>query len=93
MVPHAAGDQVSVLLILLGIAAIICYIRSTRRPSAPDIALVSRSPELHTEIVSWHKQQHDTFAQRHTFNFDCSQPARAAAPIDYLAPYWPKDVQ
>ena len=80
------------LLILLGIAAITCYVRSTRRPGAPEIALVSRSPELHAQIVSWHKQQHDTFAQRHTLNFDRPQPARVVAPIDYLAPYWPKDI-
>lgn len=58
------------LLILLGVAAVFWYTSQERgEPKLPEIALVERSPELHAEIVSWHKQQHDTFAQRHTVNW------------------------
>lgn len=82
-----------IILILLVIAATFCYyIRDARRPNVPGIALVPRSPDLNADIYAWNKQQHYTFAQRHTVNFDRPQPARVVAPTDYLAPYWPKDM-
>jgi ABC-type nickel/cobalt efflux system permease component RcnA len=59
--------MIHAILIVLGIWWAWNWLTRKRPPS---MKLVQRTPEQRTQIVAWHKQQHDTFAQRHTVDFN-----------------------
>ena len=57
------------VLVIIAYLAVRAVVRANRAPKPYKMALVARSPELHEQIVAQHKREHDTFAQRHTFDW------------------------
>jgi hypothetical protein len=59
----------TIIVIVLVYAALRALLR--RKPADPMVGrLVARDPGTHAQIVSWHEQQHYTFAQRHTVDWN-----------------------
>ncbi len=83
----------SIISILVFGALLYAAFRAAIRPRQPDPMvgrLVHSTEEQRASLYAWRKEQHDTFGARHTVDFR-TQPAREAAPINYLKAYWPKD--